>query len=59
MPIYEYVCQKCGHAFELFVRGNEAPRCPACESEKLERKFSVFGVGGGGPSSSPGPAPGG
>ncbi len=41
MPIYEYKCRKCQHAFELLVRGEMTPSCPSCESEDLERLLSL------------------
>ena len=41
MPIYEYVCQGCGHAFEQLVRGSEKPACPACGKRRLAKQFSV------------------
>lgn len=41
MPIYEYSCEKCENQFEELVRGDETPRCPACESENLERLMSL------------------
>lgn len=41
MPIYEYTCRKCGHQFELLVRGQKVPACPSCRSEDLERMFSL------------------
>jgi len=41
MPIYEYVCGKCGHPFEVLVRGDEKPQCPKCGSRKLGKKFSL------------------
>ena len=50
MPIYEYVCQDCGHEFEYLVRGSERPSCPACEKGSLTKKMSVPAahVAGGG-----------
>ena len=32
MPTYEYLCDKCGHRFELFQRITDPPRkrCPKC-----------------------------
>jgi putative FmdB family regulatory protein len=44
IPIYEYSCQGCGETFEALVRGEQAPSCPACGSEKLERLFSLPSV---------------
>ena len=45
VPIYEYGCQACGHAFEQLVRSmdesHKAP-CPECGSRKVERQMSVF-----------------
>lgn len=41
MPLYEYVCEKCGRVFEELVRGDEAVRCPQCQSERVERLISV------------------
>lgn len=48
MPIYEYVCQHCGVRFEKFVRAMSSTQpveCPECQSEEVEKAFSVFGVG--------------
>jgi putative FmdB family regulatory protein len=42
MPMYEYACRECTHQFETLVRGNETPRCPACQATSLERRLSVF-----------------
>lgn len=41
MPIYEYVCQGCGHEFEHLLRGDEKPACPSCGQDRLLKKFSV------------------
>jgi putative FmdB family regulatory protein len=41
MPIYEYRCQECGHAFELLVLKTTVVACPACRSEDLERLLSL------------------
>lgn len=57
MPIYEYVCGDCGHPFEELVRrGHEDEvRCPACESDAVKRRISLFGPTGScaAPPSSP------
>ena len=47
MPIYEYVCEACGHAFELLVMTGDEPACPACESRKLAKRFSTFAPSSG------------
>ena len=41
MPIYEYVCDECGHEFELLVRSGAEPACPACEGRRLSRQVSL------------------
>lgn len=47
MPIYEYICSRCGHRFEALVFGTKVPDCPRCGSSKLEKLFSAFAVGSG------------
>ncbi|MBI4888666.1 MAG: zinc ribbon domain-containing protein [Acidobacteria bacterium] len=42
MPLYEYTCTTCAHQFELLVRNQQPPECPACHGRALERRFSVF-----------------
>ncbi|MBI5582332.1 MAG: zinc ribbon domain-containing protein [Deltaproteobacteria bacterium] len=47
MPIYEYICQDCGHDFEtLVIRSSEKICCPQCQHENLERKMSRFAFKG-------------
>jgi putative FmdB family regulatory protein len=47
MPIYEYVCEKCAHAFEKRVASSQTRvRCPACESARVTRQFSTFAFKG-------------
>lgn len=41
MPIYEYLCDDCGHAFELLVRGSVEPACPACGSAAATKQLSL------------------
>ncbi len=46
MPTYEYLCNACGHEFELF-QSMSAPvkrKCPECEKLKLKR---LIGTGSG------------
>jgi len=50
MPIFEYLCRACRHEFETLVNGSSAPECPACRSQDLARRLSVFAVGGRGPA---------
>ena len=45
MPTYDYECNACGHAFELFQGMNDKGKrkCPECGRMKLRR---LFGTGG-------------
>ena len=49
MPVYEYLCRKCGESFERVESIKEHDpskvRCPECKSKKVERRWSpVFAV---------------
>jgi putative FmdB family regulatory protein len=46
MPVYEYVCAQCEHAFEELVIGGEEVACPRCSSAKLRKRFSTFATNG-------------
>ncbi|HXX56734.1 MAG TPA: zinc ribbon domain-containing protein [Thermodesulfovibrionales bacterium] len=46
MPIFEYRCNGCGEDFEKLVFGNQAVRCPKCDSGDIKKKFSTFGMSG-------------
>jgi putative FmdB family regulatory protein len=43
MPIYEYVCEDCGHALEALRKISDTPllACPACEMDALKKKISA------------------
>ena len=44
MPIYEYVCSTCSHAFDKLrpmSRMDDEALCPICDGDS-ERKLSVF-----------------
>jgi putative FmdB family regulatory protein len=45
MPTYDYVCDGCGHAFELFQSMTDEVKktCPKCKKKKLRR---LIGTGG-------------
>ena len=45
MPIYEYVCNECGHEFEALQKISDAvlKTCPACEKDSLKKKISAAG----------------
>ena len=46
MPTYEYVCDACGHEFELFqsMSASVKRKCPECGKLKLKR---LIGIGSG------------
>lgn len=52
MPIYEYVCKKCGHEQEALHKVDEKPRlaCDECGAKPLSRMVSAAGfrLSGGG-----------
>jgi putative FmdB family regulatory protein len=44
MPLFEYTCRACGHAFEMLVRKGDTPACPSCKSEDLEKMLSGVAI---------------
>jgi putative FmdB family regulatory protein len=46
MPIYTYRCQDCEKTFERVEHMDEHvdthPKCPECESEKVQQVFEPF-----------------
>ena len=46
MPIFEYICDECGHDFELLIRGQDQPACTACGSAKVTKQLSLPKVQG-------------
>jgi len=52
MPIYEYVCSKCGHEMECIQKFSDPPetQCPECGKKSLVKQVSAAGfklTGGG------------
>jgi putative FmdB family regulatory protein len=41
MPIYEYQCDQCEHAFEALVDEGESVTCPRCRTSELKRLLSL------------------
>lgn len=54
MPLYDYLCKKCGNTFEK-LRGisdsDSEIHCPKCASSEVERLLSTFSSAGCGPRS--------
>ena len=52
MPIYEYACRSCDHAFETMHKASESPLkdCPECGEPELKKLLSapVFRLKGSG-----------
>lgn len=45
MPIYEFLCEKCGKKFSILVRTSSATSstvCPGCGGSNIERLMSTF-----------------
>ena len=45
MPIFEFVCEECGKEFEricFISECDENVSCPACDSKRTKKSFSVF-----------------
>lgn len=44
MPIFEFVCGKCGNEFErlVFSSDQETLKCPDCDSSDVTKILSVF-----------------
>ncbi len=58
MPVYEYICDACGHEFDEFspsMSDESVVACPKCNKRTARRKLSVFAarMGEGRPSTSP------
>ena len=54
MPIYEYVCERCGVKSEILQRLGTDGRhtCPKCNCKKMRKVFSLFAARTAGPSGS-------
>ncbi len=55
MPLFHFLCEKCGEQSEILIRGTETPACPACGSKKLAKQASAFApvMGSGGAKEMP------
>jgi len=50
MPLFEYLCKKCGALHEVFVRGDKEPICPECGAPPLVKQIGAFNPVGRSPS---------
>ena len=43
MPIFEFICDKCEHQFEILLLASDRskPVCPKCESRKVKKLMSA------------------
>jgi putative FmdB family regulatory protein len=41
MPLYQYTCPTCDHAFEVLVFDGEAVECPQCHGREVKRQWGV------------------
>jgi putative FmdB family regulatory protein len=48
VPLFDFVCRKCGIQFESLIRsasyGDPPPTCPSCQSQDLDRLLASFAV---------------
>lgn len=46
MPVYEYVCRKCGKKFSVTMliseHGKKTVRCPKCDSGDVAQQITSF-----------------
>lgn len=60
MPVYTYICNKCGEKFDLLIgvtSGETELKCKKCRSKDIQRTFSSFNAGhSGDKSGSSGPS---
>lgn len=53
MPLFEFHCAKCESDFEELLPSAEAATdvvCPTCQSQRVAKKFSTFGVASAAPA---------
>ena len=45
MALYDFVCNDCGHCYEIYVQGflkDEERKCPKCGSTDVRQKYTSF-----------------
>jgi putative FmdB family regulatory protein len=49
MPLFEYMCVRCGNTFEQLVRSStQEIVCPRCKGTRVQKQMSSFAVRGTG-----------
>lgn len=51
MPMFDFLCDTCGHRFEELTRSSDTGkelRCPSCGEQGATKQLSGFAIGGGG-----------
>lgn len=46
MPMFDFHCTQCQHAFEQLVRSSTTPTCPQCGSTAVEKTVSRIAPAG-------------
>ena len=41
MPIYEYICEKCGNEFEMLVFKEDEAACSACGAKNPKKNLTI------------------
>ncbi|HHV16272.1 MAG TPA: zinc ribbon domain-containing protein [Gelria sp.] len=55
MPIFDFLCQQCGHNFDVMISNadKDKVKCPECNSGDVKQLLSLFNTAGGGPKTLP------
>jgi putative FmdB family regulatory protein len=57
MPIFEYICQDCGTAFEAIVPNDTSEvSCRKCQGQHVKKQLSTFAVSGASSTTADAPA---
>ena len=44
MPLFDFLCKKCGKVSEVLVRAGDTPACPGCGGFELEKQLPTFAL---------------
>lgn len=47
MPIFDFLCNECGHTFDMLIKNDEKEKvqCPQCQSKDVKQQLSTFYTG--------------